>query len=370
MKGLEVEMQGPRTPEAHELSRVMDFLNAQLRQNNNWTIASEYPTALSTSNLHNMSIVTDDEKIISHAVLKTFVIKSPQAILKVGAIGSVVTDPNHRQQGHSTSNIRKCMELAAVQECDVAILWTDQFDFYRRLGFELAGYDFSYIFDDTSPIANKNLRFVSGNNVDPAALLRLYSQHTVHAVRNVEDFRQFLKIPNSHVFTAWDQNNNLVAYAVEGKGIDLINYIHEWAGSVDALTDLFRYVRREKGQAITVMTPSHSLNLRNKLDSVAALAHQGYLGMLKIVNQESLFNKVKKAFRAEGIDRIVLETQGEQFVFGIGADLYTLEKESDVLQLIFGPLKVNDLSFVSDDVKTKFSSLLPLPLWIWGWDSI
>lgn len=363
-------MEGPRTPESHELVRVMEFLDTQLRQGNQWPIASEYPTALAPNNIHNMSIVCEDEKIISHAVLKTYIVKTPHTILKVGAIGSVVTAPEYRQQGLSTSNINKCLDLASKQECDLAILWTDQFDFYRKLGFELAGFDYSYIFNRTDAFKNKNLRFVTGNNVDPSALMRLYSQHTVHAVRTAEDFRQFLKIPNSNLYTAWDQSNNLVGYAVEGKGIDLVNYIHEWSGQTDALLDLFQYIRNQKDQPITIMTPSHSQNLRGKLSEVAEVSHQGYLGMLKIVNPEAFFNKVKKVFLAEGFEKPVFEKQGDQYIFGFGLDLYTLEKETDMLQLIFGPLDVNTLDFVSNETKQKISNILPLPLWIWGWDSI
>ncbi|MEQ1722692.1 MAG: GNAT family N-acetyltransferase [Pseudobdellovibrio sp.] len=363
-------MQGPRSPESHEWTQVVDFLNANLRQNNSWTIASEYPTAFATNNIHNMSIITEDEKIISHAVLKTLIVKSPHAIFKVGAIGSVVTDPDHRQQGYSRKNIEKCMEMAAEQECDIVVLWTDQFDFYRKMGFELAGFEYSYVFEKAEPIKNKNLRFVSGNNIDPNALLKLYSQHTVHAVRGLEDFRQFLKIPNSNVFTAWDQNNQLLAYAVEGKGADLINYVHEWAGQVDALMDLFQYIRAEKKQTITVMVPAHSTNLRQTIEPVASVSHQGYLGMIKIINKNALLTKIKKAFRAEGFDKIVLEQQNEQLVFGFGTDLYTLQKDSDLVQLLFGPLNINSLDFVSADAQQKLSNLLPMPLWIWGWDSI
>lgn len=363
-------MQGPRTPESHELPRVVDFLNTQLRQNQAWTIASEYPTAFSSNNIHNMSIVTEDEKIISHAVLKTLIVKTPHTMLKVGAIGSVVTDPEYRQQGHSKSNIKKCLDLAIAQDCDLAILWTDQFEFYRKLGFELAGYDYSFLIKKSEPSKNKNWRFMQGSQVDPAALFRLYSQHTVQAVRTVEDFRQFLKIPNSNIFTVWDQSNQLLAYAVEGKGADLTNYIHEWAGLVEPLIELFQYVHQQKMQDITVMVPSHSQNLMKKMTQLTGPAHHGFLGMLKVINQEALFNKVKKAFRAEGYEKIVLEKNNDGIIFGFGSDLYTLQNEADLVQLIFGPMSINQLDFVSVDTKHKFSSLLPLPLWIWGWDSI
>lgn len=363
-------MHGPRSPETHEWTQVVDFLNTNLRQNNNWTITSEYPTAFSSNNIHNMSIITEDEKIISHAVLKTLIVKTPYAIFKIGAIGSVFTDPEHRQKGHSRKNIKYCTQLAQKQECDLVILWTDQFEFYRKMGFELAGFDYSYLLENMSPVKNKNLRFVAGNNVDPAALLKLYSQHSVHGVRSLDDFRNYLKIPNSNLFTAWDQNNQLLAYAVEGKGADLINYVHEWAGQVSALLDLFQFIRVQKNNVITVMTPAHATNLRNKLSEVASLSHQGYLGMLKIVNKAALLNKIKKAFRSEGFDKIVLEQQNQHCVLGFGTDLYTLENEADLIQLLFGPLNINTLDFVSHESKQKFASLLPMPLWIWGWDSI
>lgn len=363
-------MEGPRTPESHEWPQLVDFLNANLRQNNSWPITSEYPTALSASNIHNMSIITEDEKIIAHAVLKTLIIKSPYAIYKVGAIGSVITDPQHRQKGHSRKNIEKCMELARQQDCDLVILWTDQFDFYRKMNFELAGFDYSFVLEKSEPVKNTNLRFVSGNNVDPNALQKLYSTHSVHAVRTIEDFRQFLKIPNSNLFTAWDQSNQLVAYAVEGKGADLVNYIHEWSGQVEPLLDLFRYIRAQKKETITVMCPAHSRNLREQLTLASSFSHQGYLGMLKMVNSESLLNKVKKAFRAEGHEKIVLEKQGDHYVFGFGTDLYTLDKETDMVQLLFGPLKADSLDFASTETRQKLSELLPMPLWIWGWDSI
>ncbi len=363
-------MQGPRPPETHELKQVVDFLNTNLRQDLQWPITSEYPTALTQNNIHNMSIITEDEKIVSHAVLKTLIIKTPVAIFKVGAIGSVVTDPNYRQRGHSRKNIEKCIQLAQEQECDLVVLWTDQFDHYRKMGFELAGFDYSYVIESNFPIKNKSLRFESGNNVDPAALQKLYSQHTVHAIRSNDDFKQYLKIPNSNVYTAWNQQNQIVGYAVEGKGLDLINYVHEWAGQTEPLIDLFNYIFRQKQLPLTIMTPSHSVNLHRHLAPTATMTHQGYLGMLKLINKTQLLTKIKRAFRAEGLEQIVLEEQLGKIVFGYGTDLYTLDKESDLIQILFGPLDINSLDFMSAATKEKLATLLPMPLWIWGWDSI
>lgn len=363
-------MQGPRSPEAHEFLNVVEFLDQNLRQENSWTITSEYPTALSTNNIHNMSIITEDEKVVSHAVLKPIIVKTPFCIFKVGAIGSVVTDPDHRNQGLSTKNIENCIEMAKKQDCDMVILWTNQFDFYRKFGFELAGYEETYVLDTPRPIKNKTLRIINDNKVDPSAILKLFSQHTVNSVRTIEDVRNFLKIPNSNLYTAWNEHNQLVAYAAEGKGADLANYVHEWAGNVNDLMDVFSFMQAKNNLPLTVMVPTHSTNLRLKLQEVCASSHQGYLGMIKIINDDSLLNKVKKAFRAEGLEQIVLEKHPDNIVFGYGPDLYTIKNETDLVQLLFGPLQTKHLDFMKVETQEKLATLLPLPLWIWGWDSI
>ena len=363
-------MQGPRSPEAHEFSTVVEFLNQNLRDNNLWPITSEYPTALAPNNIHNMSIITEDEKVVSHAVLKTLIIKTPICILKVGAIGSVVTAPDYRQQGLSSKNIENCLELAKKQDCDIVILWTDKFDFYRKFGFELAGIEQTFILEKKTEIVNKKLKFISDNKVDPEAILKLHSHHTVHSVRNVEDVRQFLKIPNSRIYTAWNEYNQLVAYAVEGKGLDLANYVHEWAGGVDSLMDLFSFMQQQNNQPLTIMVPAHSVNLKKHLQQACTLSHQGFLGMIKILNHESIFNKIKKAFRAEGFEQIVFEEQNNEVVFGFGTDLYTIKNPSDLTQLLFGPMQAKDLDFMKPETQEKLALVLPLPLWVWGWDSI
>ena len=118
------------------------------------------------------------------------------------------------------------------------------------------------------------------------------------------------------------------------------------------------------------MVPAHSYNLKKHLETMTNTSHQGFLGMIKFVNLDSVLNKVKKAFRAEGFEHIVLEKQDDQIVFGYGTDLYTIKNESDLTRLLFGPLKTTDLDFMKPETQLKLATLLPLPLWIWGWDSI
>ena len=363
-------MQGPRIPQEHELSKVVDFLTQNLRPQMTWSIAAEYPTALHTNNLHNMRIITEQDRVISHAVLKPLIIKSPHVIVKVGAIGSVVTAEDQRGRGLSTQVLRECVQEAENQQCDIAILWTDLFDFYRRLGFELAGSEVSFLIEDEFNPPPGILRYSSDPNVAPEAIYRLYAAHTVNSVRTVEETKKFLSIPQTKVYTAWEPDGRLAAYAIEGKGADLKGYIHEWGGNTSRLLSLLSYIRREKKEPFTIIVPRHSQNLIQQLSLRTLTQNDGFLGMIKIINFEQLAAKIKRGFRAEGVHNIVLEKQGNQFVFGVGNEIFTLTDEKDVTRLIFGPIDIDALGIFKPETAEKFKKLLPIPLWIWGWDSI
>ncbi|MBX3041626.1 MAG: GNAT family N-acetyltransferase [Bdellovibrionaceae bacterium] len=364
-------MEGPRSPAELELPRVIDFLNSSLREGVSWSISAEYPTALTSSNLHNMRIITEDEKIVSHAVLKPLVVKSPTVVFKVGAIGSVVTDPGHRNQGLSTQILKDCTTQATKQQCDIAVLWTDKYDFYRRLGFELSGSEISLMIDgDFQATSATPLRFSDENKIAAEAIQRLYNQHTVGSVRSLDEIRRFLSIPQTRIYTAWEADGSLAAYAVEGKGADLGGYIHEWGGGVSKLLALVAWIKSRRQGSLTVIAPRQSWNLIQQFQQKGALINEGFLGMVKILNFDQLAAKIKRAFRSEGVSDIVFERSPNGLLFGVGSELFTLKEESDITRLIFGPVDINELDMFSETARAKLGKILPLPLWLWGWDSV
>lgn len=363
-------MEGPRSPQEAELPRVLKFLSQTLRAQATWSIAAEYPTALTPQNIHNIRIISEGDRVLSHAVLKPLIVKSPYVMFKVGAIGSVVTDENHRGRGLSTKIIQDCLKSASEQQCDIAILWTDQFDFYRKMNFELAGSEVSFVIEENFEANAAGLKMMSDNKVSPDSIHRLYSTHTVSSVRTIEETRKFMQIPQTKVYTAWEANGQLAAYAIEGKGVDLGGYIHEWGGQTSKLMALLSYIRKEKNQPFTIIIPRHSQNLITQLQAQKTTMNNGFLGMIKIIHFDQLAAKIKRAFRAEGIADIVLEKSGDHYLFGVGSELFTIREETDLVRLLFGPLDYKSLGMFKDETCDKLTKILPLPLWIWGWDSI
>lgn len=360
----------PRPPRDEEKSELVQFLTEQLRPNVSWSIADEYPLALTPANFHNIRLIRENEKILSVAVMKPSVVKNLAGLFRVTAIGSVVTEPDQRGQGLSHRVLMDCIQTATQSGSDLAVLWTNLYDFYRKIGFELAGQEISLALNTKLPITASELRFECTSKVDPQALLRLYSKHTCGVIRTAEDIRKFLTIPNARVYTAWGTDHQLKAFAVEGKGVDLQGYIHEWAGDVDSLISLFSYAQSQTKEVLTVLSPAHAKNLISRLESFGCQRFDGVLGMIRILNPSQFMFKIKKHFRALGIDRVIFEYRDEQYYIGYENEIFKTDSGADVVRLVFGPHKASDLYPFKGKMKDVFESTFPLPLWIWGWDSV
>jgi len=365
-------MEGPRIPTADEFTHLVKFLDDHLRPGQGWSVAQEYPTALTTKNLHNFRIITESQKIVSHAVIRPTIVKTRRGLFKIGCIGSVVTDENYRNQGHSQAVMQDCLEAVKQQGCDFAMLWTNLYDFYRKFGFEIAGTEVSLqIGEGFQANHGKTFRIVEGPNIDPQAFLRIYVQHTVSSVRTLDEIEKYLKIPNSHVYTAWDNDGRMVAYAVEGKGADLQGYIHEWGGSVEPLLTLFQHIHKAQSRVITVIVPAHSQNLIRSAEKAGAHRIDGFLGMIKITNPQSLFGKVMRSARQEfGIQDFVIEKRGDDIYFGTADNLYKTNHEADIVRLLFGPQKPSKQHDYGPEMNKVLDQIFPLEMWVWGWESV
>lgn len=355
MEGFE----GPRPPAPEELNNVVKFLNSQLRRESNWSIADEYPTTYSSENRENIRIIKSGEQVLSHAAVKTLIIKTPFGLFKVAAIGGVVTLESHRQQGLGRKILEDCVEIAKNQGHDFAILWTNLYDLYRKIGFELGGSEISLLLDKPVPVLSPlNLKYIKGANISAEALERVYSKHTVTNIRRISDIQKFLKIPNSTVYSAWTAEQQLVAYAVEGKGADLNGYIHEWGGGVNEILHLFNYALKDQKRNLTIICPGHAQNLIRQVQPHSKVFHPGYLGMIKILNTKNLIEKVNRFARLIGHSRFNLEPLIDQC------------PEAQLVRVFFGPSDSQFLSKCDDKTREIINQILPIPMWVWGWDSV
>ncbi|PIT99227.1 MAG: GNAT family N-acetyltransferase [Bdellovibrionales bacterium CG10_big_fil_rev_8_21_14_0_10_45_34] len=366
-------MEGPRAPQIQELSRLINFLDSELRPQAGWSVAEEYPTALSEGNLHNIRFIEEDGEILSHAVVRPLIVKTPRIAWKVSAIGSVLTHPKYRNKGLSRKVIQECLDLSEQQDCDIAILWSNLFEFYSAMGFELAGEEINFRVDKLIPTPpREDLKFLEGNQIDPNAWLRIFNQHSINTLRTYDDVRRLLKIPNSQVITAWNSSGQLAGYLVEGKGADLQDHVHEWGGDVETITNLLNERLKQKQQALRIIVGPHSQQLIDTLSSCGFERHQGYLGLIKILNPTKFAAKIRRTLTAtmnSDTATCSLHFDAQDNVFILSCKNESLElTESQLTKLVFGPVK--DLGANTSGFLQRNNLQVPLPLWLWGWDSI
>jgi N-acetylglutamate synthase-like GNAT family acetyltransferase len=367
-------MDGPRSPYEEEYSKVLSFLHDSLRPNVAWTLEQEYPTALNVSNLNNIKVILDDENVISHAVMKPLIVKTPLLLLKVAAIGSVVTADSYRLQGHSSKVIDDCLKSAKDQGCDIAVLWTDIHDFYRKMGFELAGSEARMTIHKPLKLETTlALKYCKGTQVDPEAVFQLYQQHRVSTLRTLPEIRKFMSIPNANFYTAWGENGKLAAFAVEGKGMDLKGFVHEWGGQITPLLNLLNYIYADLQQtnsSLTLLGPTHSVNLIEKITEAGATCSEGYMGMINILKPEQFCGKIKRVARYLNINDLVFEKRDEFYYIGTPNKIFKTDSSADIIKLVFGPGKPSELYAFDEDALAAFAKIFPLQFWLWGWDSI
>lgn len=362
----------PRAPQTNELPDVISFLDTHMRKGHSWSVRDEYPLAFSAQNLNNIRIIREEQSILSHAVVKPVLMKTPYAVLNVCTIGSVLTDPSKRQQGLSSQVINDCVDQALALKGDVLVLWTDMFDFYKNFGFEMAGTEISLIINSAfQPLKPRNdLKIINSPKVDAAAMLRLFNLHSITSHRSTEDIKKCLQIPNSRVYTAWNKNGQMEAYAVEGKGVDLQGYVHEWGGNTSAILELFKHIQTTQNREIVVITPPQCKNLIRQCVESGASQFEGILAMIKILDKSSLAKKAQRVARRMGLTDFAIEVHNDTLYFGTSEGVYKTDSEADMVHLFFGPTKASEMHNFSEETKDKLQKLLPLPCWVWGWDSI
>ena len=92
--------------------------------------------------------------------------------------------------------------------------------------------------------------------------------------------------------------------------------------------------------------------------------------MIKVLNPGSFLTKIKKYVRGMGVEEVVLEAREGKFYLGYKQEIFSTDTDSDLVRLIFGPLKASELHPFDKATSETFEKIFPIPMWIWGWDSV
>jgi len=349
--------------------QVISFLQKNLQENVPFHIVDEYPLALSKDNMERMKVMLINDKVVSHCYWFPYTIETSIGKLKVAGIGSVVTDPNHRNKGYSTRVLESCLKDIKQKGFQLAILWSNLTEFYERLGFCCAGLEHLLIVT-SSEIPSYQKRFIIEQYTykDFEQIFNLYKKQPYKVIRGEKEFEAYLGIPETYSFVA-KLNEEIKAYAVIGKGKDFQNYIHEWAGDSSAVIETIQHIAKTFDfDEVIVNIPFKESPIYQELTQTFPAA-EGVMGMIKILNLKSLGSQISHHIKGKSSKKIIF-SKDKDYIIKIDDKEFRLESEKKMVTLLFGPHNDPDIIDIATELNTYLKPTFPISMYIWGLDSV
>jgi len=341
-------------------------------------VARDFPQLYGENNRRHLFAAYVARKLAGHAGFYPAVMKIEHLPIPVAGIGGVFVEEAHRSLGLGSKLVQKCCEEAQKEGAALAFLWSDKHEYYNKLGFHLVGRQWTITLDPkmASPlvvagekhgIPADKIKIVEGE-LTPEFLsqsYRLQEKLPVGIARSPEEHALLLASGACRVFSAW-VGKDLAAYFVIGKGMDLANYVHEWAGDEGGLHHLAAGVLTQFGHAIHVLSPQYmpeEMRWIYTLEEMGIAMRGEQMALVKILD----FMKVRRLL-GEYMQRIGLppgDLKIDRQDGGYHVEWKSKNRmrfdEAKFLKFLFGP----DLP-----ASPEMRAFLPLRLWYWGMDSV
>jgi len=311
----------------NDFSRAVQFFDKLLRGDSPCRVQDEYPLVFQASESQlvlidegqaqldkkkgNLLVLSEGSDI--HAGLATLRRKvqlSEDLELKILFIGSVVTDPKFRNRGLQRELFEAVERMAREDEIDMLLLWSNQIDFYRKLGFELGGLQATWSATHRQPLIQSTLPVSFGKTVDIPLTenwIQSFMKKSLVIKRTEAEMRSLWKIPEMYIAATEH------AYALMKKGEDFDGMCHEWAGPAEEVLLCFDRLRAHR-QDVRFLSPgvvqdAEEMKVVNRLELAGFESRLEYLGLFKILNQRFVIQDLqpetlKLPFFVWGLDSI------------------------------------------------------------------
>lgn len=142
-------------------------------------------------------------------------------------VGSVVTAPEFRQQGLQKELFHVLMNACFDAKVDFVVLWSNQLEFYQKLGFSLGGLQASWSSETFVRLSDGSIKVNTSEN--PSQIYRkeffdAFRAKRLSVFRSEDEMKILFEIPKMKAYYTER------AYILVGKGEDFPLVCHEWAG--------------------------------------------------------------------------------------------------------------------------------------------
>lgn len=333
MPAMERSEGSPRHPTPKELPGLLRWLNDGLRRGEDKRLEREFPDVLAPADCERHYVVDCGGRLVAHALAapRTAVMKGRR--LLVGVISLVYCDPDFRNRGYAKRAIRGAEEGLRERGLSLALLWSDLDVFYSALGYQRIGAEWFFAFPSDALLQRQDTPHFLVGPPEPeewSALETLYARHESRCERNAGDLQRLAAAPGSALRVA-RRNNVAVGYSACGRGDDFPSIVHEWAGPPDAVVATLTAQARGR-ESLGVLCPPHQSAHARAFATLGGQRLKNSFAWMKLLDTETFRKSVE--FPAESG-----AVAGE-----------------DLLRCAFET--------------TSADRPAPLPLYLWGFDSL
>jgi predicted acetyltransferase len=342
------EYEGPRGATTREFGEVLDFVNFVFRsdQGRRPSMGGDYPHLYNESNVENFRHIRHDGRIVSCVNIYPSRVQWGDAVLSVGGIGGVATDPEYRSGGLAGRNLEDSLDHMTRSGMDISILWTGINDYYRRWGWEDAGRKWSFSVSRTtiSYLPSAPSGEILTDPYDDAVIdgvCELHAQQTRGAIRDRELTKTMLGRRTRHCVALLRVDGAPLAYIVHGSGERF--GIMDYGGDPEAVLGLIRIVFAEQGaRYVGIDLPAEDTGVASLFLERGFQAQTGYQGMIAVLNPQNIVKQY-------GLDDLSFEAvpgeDGRPSAWNVTyGDVTTMFGPNDLAKFLFGPERPPEMS--------------------------
>jgi GNAT superfamily N-acetyltransferase len=359
---------GPIAP--HEREPLLAWLAAGLRPEHPEWLEAEHPVALAPARIADHVVVRRGGRIAAHALAHGLDARVAGRPARLGLIGLVYTDPAHRGRGLARACVAAATARLAAQGALVVALWSDLDDFYAPLGFRRGGREWILSLDPRALARARDARDASlavgpPTDLDWPQLEALQHTRPTRAERAPGALARLAAAPGCHTRVA-RRAGQVVAYACAGRGADLRDHVHEWAGETQGVLACV--------EALAAVGARHWLGgpggdpAVERLRSAGADALAGDFALLHVPDPPALLAHVVASDAS--LARVRLRRGAAGFVLAGSRGAAALGAD-ETTRLLLAPTRPALPGRVLDDAEgLALERRLPWPVGLSGFDSV
>lgn len=237
-----------RTATPVDLDRLLPALDEQFvfGKGRRLSLRARFPSMFEAGNADNVFICEGEGALLSALSILPFEWLADGQLWRGAMIGTVYTDPAHRNAGHASRVLTWTMEKLKERGVDFGVLWTAQPGFYARLGWTSTdcGVLAEIRTSSSSPSLGNDVTTIAAGTADVLRIEQIRQQWLATRMpRTSRDYRRIPLPADTVDVHAWRLHEPSAGYALIGRAGD-IGYVYEMVGTPEGFSALWREVQQ------------------------------------------------------------------------------------------------------------------------------